>query len=80
MTQFPYGLIALGAVIWLTSEYARTATASVRSKRLLTGLAIASVVVASYRPLIGIAAQLAICGYILVYQIVASNADRDSPP
>jgi len=77
MTQLPYWLLPLAAVIWLTARHYYTAPASDRSKRLLCVFTAIAVVATAFLPLVASLSQVAICVYILTYQMVVSGADGE---
>jgi hypothetical protein len=78
--QIPYGLIPTVAVVWLTYQHVQTAPASDRAKWRLIGCAALAVILTSFWPIVGVLAQVSVCAYVLLYRIVASDADRESLP
>ena len=76
MFRIPYELIPLVAVIWLTARHFYTAHTSERSKRRLCGLTALAVVATPFVPLAASLSQVAICVYILLYQMVVCEVNR----
>lgn len=74
-----YELIPLVAVICLTARYFFRSTASERAKHRLCGITALAVIATLFVPLVASLAQLAICIYILIDQMV-SEANRECPP
>ena len=73
--MLPYSLIPLIAVVVLTIQHVRSRHANVRSKYIVVGLAVVSVLVTWVWPLpalLVVLFQLALCGYVIVYQMVTS--------
>ena len=80
MLQIPYGLIPVVAVVWLVARHVRTAPASDRSKQWLTGAAVLAVALTLYWPIVGVVAQVTVCAYVLLYEIITVDADRKTCP
>jgi hypothetical protein len=79
--MLPYALIPLIAVVVLTIQHVRSRHASIRSKYIVAGLAVVSILVAWVWPLpalLVVLFQLALCGYVIVHQMVMSV--DDAPP
>jgi hypothetical protein len=79
--MIPYALIPLIAVVGLTIQHVRARHATVRSKCIVVGLAAVSVLFVWVWPIptiVVVLFQLAICGYVILHQMVMS-AD-DIPP
>jgi hypothetical protein len=67
--EIPYWIIPLVAVIWLTIQYMSSPDASIRSKRLVGGLALASVLIPRFLPVLSLPSsllQIGICVYLLL--------------
>jgi hypothetical protein len=75
--QIPYGLIPVVAVVWLVARHIRTAPASDRSKQWLAGLAVLAVALTAYWPIVAVVAQVSVCVYVLLHQIITSDADGE---
>ena len=79
--MLPYSLIPLIVVVVLSIRHVCSRHASVRSKSIVAGLAMISVLIAYVWPLptlLVVLLQLGICGYVIVYQMVMSV--DDAPP
>ena len=79
--MLPYSLIPLIAVVVLTIQHVRSRHASVRSKCVVVGLAAGSVLIARVWPvsvIVVVLFQLALCGYVILHQMVMSV--DDAPP
>jgi hypothetical protein len=73
MGGFPYGLILLLAAGVLAFRHARTDLASSRSKWVVGGIALMSVLAFPSWPLTVASVQLGVCVYVTFHQMVADE-------
>jgi hypothetical protein len=78
-----YGLILPVAAIVLTVRYVGMDRASTRSKRVVGGITLTSLVIGVGLPswyLVGAVLQLGVCVYVIFYQIVTEELDKPEEP
>jgi hypothetical protein len=76
MGGIPYGVILPVAAVVLAARHARTDRASLRSKCVVGGTVVVSVLLCPTWPLITALVQLSACIYVIVYRIVVDELAR----
>jgi hypothetical protein len=76
MGGVPYGVILPVAAVVSAVRYARTERASLRSKCVVGGIVVVSVLLCPAWPLITALVQLSACVYVIIYRIVVDELAR----
>ncbi len=80
--RIPYWIVPLVGVLWLAAGHVRSARASPRSKRMVVVLTALSLLVVWRWPgsVPATLFQVAICVYVLTYQVVTGADDKGNEP